>query len=118
MRWVIPAMTTVPMVPNGDASGQIGYAGVLWEDDTLLYFHGTWSQDIRKARVNIAFLEAWVVIMIAATWGKKFSGRKVVIRSDSMATCLSLNKLWADHPGMELMCQLWEDYNFTTPLRA
>ena len=111
-RWVIPAMTTVPMVPNGDASGQIGYSGVLWEGDELLYFHGTWSEEIRQKRVNIAFLEAWVVIMIAATWGGKFSGRKVVIRSDSMATCFALNKLWADHPGMEMMCQLWEDLQF------
>jgi hypothetical protein len=111
-RWIIPAMTTVPMVPNGDASGQIGYAGVLWEGNDLRYFHGTWSEEVRLARVNIAFLEAWVVIMIAATWGSTFSGRKVVIRSDSMATCMSLNKLWADHPGMELMCELWEDLQF------
>jgi hypothetical protein len=111
-RWVIPAMTTVPMVPNGDASGQIGYSGVLWEGDKLHYFHGKWSDQVRAARVNIAFLEAWTVIMIAATWGSKFTGRKVVIRSDSMASCLSLNKLWADHRGMEMMCELWEDLQF------
>ena len=111
-KWVIPSMSTVQMVPNGDASGQIGYAGVLWRENNLLYFHGRWSRHIREARVNIAFLEAWVVIMIAATWGHLFTGRKVVIRSDSMASCLSLNKLWADHRGMEMMCELWEDLQF------
>jgi hypothetical protein len=111
-RWVIPSMTTVRMVPNGDASGQIGYAGVLWKDDNLRYFHGVWSDAIRAARVNIAFLEAWVVVMIAATWGGFFTGKKVVVRSDSMATCMSLNKLWADHTGMIIMCELWEDLQF------
>jgi hypothetical protein len=111
-RWVIPSMTTVRMVPNGDASGQIGYAGVLWRDDDLMYFHGVWSERVRTARVNIAFLEAWVVIMITATWGGLFTGRKIVIRSDSMATCFALNKLWADHNGMQVMCDLWEDLQF------
>ena len=111
-RWVIPQMSTVRMVPNGDASGQIGYAGVLWHEDDLRYFHGTWSEHIRESRVNIAFLEAWVVIMITATWGHLFTGRKMVIRSDSMATCMALNKLRAKHKGMEIMCELWEDLQF------
>jgi hypothetical protein len=111
-QWVIPSLTTVRMVPNGDASGQIGYAGVLWKGDDLLYFHGRWSGRIRETRVNIAFLEAWVVIMIASTWGKLFTGKKVVIRSDSMASCMSLNKLWAEHAGMAIMCRLWEDLQF------
>ena len=111
-RWMIPALSTVRMVPNGDASGQIGYAGVLWKEQELRYFHGKWSDRIRSARVNIAFLEAWVVIMITATWGHLFSGRKIVIRSDSMATCCSLNKQRATHRGMEIMCELWEDLQF------
>ena len=111
-RWVIPSMSTVRMVPNGDASGQIGYAGVLWRENDLHLFHGKWSSRIRQARVNIAFLEAWVVVMIASTWGHLFTGKKVVIRSDSMVTCMSLNKLWAEHEGMETMCGLWEDLQF------
>ena len=111
-RWVIPSMSTVRMVPNGDASGQIGYAGILWRDNDLMFFHGRWSEQIKEARVNIAFLEAWVVIMITATWGHLFEGRKVVIRSDSMATCFALNKQWAVHKGMQIMCELWEDLQF------
>ena len=75
-RWVIPSITTVPMVPNGDASGQTGYAGVLWKENELLFFQGKWSDAIRDAKVNIAFLEAWVVTMIGSTWGHFFSGKK------------------------------------------
>jgi hypothetical protein len=114
-RWVIPVQPTVEMVPNGDAAQQIGYAGVMLVNGaqqvgrTLRYFQGLWPQYLRDAKVNIALLEAWTIVMTAATWGQFFNCKKVVFRTDSGASCFGLNRLWAKSATMQLICDAWED---------
>jgi hypothetical protein len=108
-RWIIPAEPTVEMVPNGDAAQQIGYAGVMLEGRTLKYFQGLWPQRLRDEKINIALLEAWTIVMTAATWGPSFNCKKVVFRTDSGASCYSLNRLWARSATMQGICDLWED---------
>jgi len=112
-RWSIPRNPTQQLIPNTDASGQGGYGGCLWEGHVMSFFAGKWTQRIKQARVNIAVLEAWAVVMAAATWGPKLSGRKVIFRSDSSPTCYCLNKLWSGIEDMEVVVNLWEDLQFT-----
>lgn len=108
-RWVIPSAPTVEGVPNGDAAQTIGYAGVMVEGDQLLFFQGLWSDELRMRKVNIAVLEAWTIVMTAATWGHLFNCRKIVFRTDSGASCACLNKLWSGSAEMQGVCNLWED---------
>ena len=112
-RWNIPQHPTQQFIPNTDAAGQGGYGGCLWEGDKMRYFAGEWSERIKSARINIAVLEAWAVVMAAATWGPKLHGRKVIFRSDSSPTCFCLNKLWSGIEDMELVVDIWEDLQFT-----
>ena len=112
-RWAIPKNPTQRLIPNTDAAGQGGYGGCLWEGEEMKYFAGTWSDQIKVARINIAVLEAWAVIMAAATWGPKLHGRRVIFRSDSSPACFCLNKLWSGIEDMELVVNLWEDLQFT-----
>ena len=107
--WTMPTMEVVEMCPNGDASQKHGYGGSLLLEETLFYFSGRWSDRLKAAKVNIAVLEAWVILMITTTWGHLFEGKKMVIRTDSAASCFCLNKLWSDSPRMALICDLWED---------
>jgi hypothetical protein len=97
------------MIPNGDAAQQIGFAGVMLLGRTLQYFQGLWPEHLRARKTNIALLEAWTVVMCAAQWGNLFNGRKVVFRTDSGASCFSLNRLWARSPDMQAICDMWED---------
>jgi hypothetical protein len=94
-RWNLPTAPTVNMVPNADAAQQTGYAGVLLDGRVLFYFQGLWSEELKSKRVNIAVLEAWAVVMTAATWGSRFNYQKVVFRTDTGASCACLNRLWS-----------------------
>ena len=60
------------------------------------------------AIVDIAALEAITVIVAAATWGSRWSGKKVVLRSDSSPTCFCFNKLASKDPAMARVADLWE----------
>jgi hypothetical protein len=112
-RWVLPTSATVERIPNADAAQQIGYAGAMLDGSRLLYFQGLWSEEMRQRRVNIAVLEAWTVVMTAATWGPVMNCRKVVFRTDSGATCACLNRLWSGSDEMQIVCDLWEDMQHT-----
>ena len=81
-------------------------------DDKILYFTGEWSTQLKEARVNIAVLEAWAVVMAATTWGKHLHGKKVIFRSDSSPACFSLNKLSSNLEEMNLVVNAWEDVQF------
>ena len=50
--------------------------------------------------------------MIGFTWGHLWTGRKVIVRTDSKHGCASLNKLWSKTEPMALLCDLWEDIQF------
>ena len=110
--WTFPRDFMVCEVPNTDAAQQIGYGGVYWEGDIMYYFQGEWSTLLKNARVNIAVLEAWAIVMAAATWGHKFAGKKIIFRTDSSPSCFCLNKLWSKLPEMEIIVNLWEDLQF------
>jgi hypothetical protein len=101
------------MCANGDASQKHGYGGSILLGGKLLYFFGEWSPELRAAKVNIAVLEAWVILMITTTWGHLFKGKKIIIRTDSAASCFCLNKLWSDSDGMSVICELWEELQHT-----
>ena len=100
-------------------------------DGVLEYFGEKWREDIRKGvivddvregtlvvdgkrqpLVTIAVLEALTVIVAAATWGHRWSGRKIVMRSDSSPTCFSFNKLASRDPAMSRVAELWEDAQY------
>ena len=68
---------------------------------------------MRGRKVNIAVLEAWVMVMIASTWGHLFNCRKMVFRTDSEASCACLNKLWSGSAEMQMVCDMWEDLQHT-----
>ena len=110
--WEIPKHPNQQYIPNTDAAGQGGYGGCLWIDDKMFYFSGEWSTELKEARVNIAVLEAWAVVMAATTWGKHLHGKKVVFRSDSSPACFCLNKLSSDLEEMNLVVNAWEDVQF------
>ena len=116
-RWVIPTAPTVEGIVNTDASSLEGYGGALLSDGVLLFFSGKWREDVRAGRmenlerkpiVDIAVLEALTVIVAAATWGSRWSGKKVVLRSDSSPTCFCFNKLASKDPAMARVADLWE----------
>jgi hypothetical protein len=109
MQWTIPTAEIADMCPNGDASQSHGYGASILVGDIIFFFSGEWSEAILHAKVNIAVLESWVVVMIASTWGHLFSGRKIIIRTDSAASCFCLNKLWSKSEGMAVICDIWED---------
>jgi hypothetical protein len=110
--WLLPTQEVAEMCPNGDASGSHGYGASLLRAGSVEYFFGAWSPELRAKKMNIAVLESWVMIMVAATWGHTFSQKKVVFRTDSAATCFCLNRLWSASPAMDIMCKLWEDVQF------
>jgi len=92
---------------------------VLGEE--VVFFSGKWRDDIREGLVtdgvrapivSIACLEALTVVMAAATWGHLWSGRKVVLRSDSSPTVYCFNKLASRDPTMSRIADLWEDVQF------
>ena len=104
-------------IVNTDASSLEGYGGALLSDGVLFYFSGKWREDVRAGRmedrerkpiVDIAALEAITVIVAAATWGSRWSGKKVVLRSDSSPTCFCFNKLASKDPAMARVADLWE----------
>lgn len=120
-RWVIPTAPTVEGIANTDASSLVGYGGAMVMDGLVLYFAGKWSKQIREGTVldgvrsplvDIACLEALTVIVAAATWGHLWSGRKVVLRSDSSPTVFCFNKLASKDPTMARIADLWEDVQF------
>jgi hypothetical protein len=74
-----------------DASGKYGIGG---------YFHGEWfastwpidpeySADLS---VSIAFQELYPIVVSAILWGHSWSRKRIVFRSDNMATVCILNK--------------------------
>jgi hypothetical protein len=116
--WDIPSLPIMEMCPNGDASQTHGYGGSMLIDGVLQYFYGVWSAELKERRVNIAVLEAWVMIMIAATWGSLFTGRKMIFRTDSAAACFCLNKLWSKSEAMAVIVDVWEDLQYAYAFEA
>ena len=110
--WTIPRNPTQQMIPNTDAAGQGGFGGCLLMGKILLYFTGEWTKELREARVNIAVLEAWAVVMAATTWGPYLQGKKVIFRSDSSPACFCMNKLSSDIDEMTMVVNAWEDLQF------
>jgi hypothetical protein len=87
-------------------------------EEIVHFFSGKWREDVREGEmeggkrrpiIDIAVLEALTVVVAAATWGAAWSGRKVVIRSDSSPTCFCFNKLASKDPAMARVADLWED---------
>ena len=113
-HWIIPAEEIAELTPNADAAQQRGYGATMLMTDTLWYFCGHWSDRIKRAQVNIATLEAWVLLMVAATWGPHFTTKKIIFRTDSSAACFCLNTLKAKDKTLTRICHIWEDlqYNF------
>lgn len=130
-RWVIPTAPTLMYIVNTDASSLEGLGGAVLLDGVLEYFGEKWRDDIRKGTivddirksalvtdgkrqplVTIAVLEALAVIVAAAIWGHRWSGRKIVMRSDSSPTCFSFNKLASRDPAMSRVAELWEDVQY------
>jgi hypothetical protein len=60
----------------------------------------------REPIIDMAVLEALTVIVAAATWGAKWSGRKVVLRSDSSPACFCFNELASKDPAMARVADL------------
>jgi len=120
-RWIIPAAPTMEGIANTDASSLVGYGGAMVMGEEVVFFSGKWRDDIREGLVtdgvrapivSIACLEALTVVMAAATWGHLWSGRKVVLRSDSSPTVYCFNKLASRDPTMSRIADLWEDVQF------
>jgi hypothetical protein len=120
-RWIIPTAPTLLSIVNTDASSLQGLGGAVLRDGVLEYFGEKWRDDIRagqftegerKPVIDIAMLEALTVTVAAATWGSQWSGRKIVMRSDSSPTCFSFNKLASRDPTMVRVTELWEDIQF------
>jgi hypothetical protein len=108
-------------IVNTDASSLQGLGGAVLQEGVLEYFGEKWRDDIRDGRmvdgerkplIDIACLEALTVVVAAATWGHEWSGRKIVMRSDSSPTCFSFNKLASRDPTMVRITELWEDIQF------
>jgi hypothetical protein len=78
----------------------------------LLYFARNWSESLKNSRIGIAPLEALAVVVAAGIWGHSWSGRNVVLRSDSTDACFALNTLKTRNPIMEYILDLWEDIQF------
>ena len=111
-RWEMPAGPLVELVPNGDASSKVGYGGCLLIGKEMQYFRGKWTPELLARGVHISLLEAWTTVMMAFTWGHLWSGKKVVVRTDSKHGCACLNKLWSNTESMAVLCDLWEDVQF------
>jgi hypothetical protein len=111
-RWRMPEDPLTSLVPNGDASTGLGCGAVMMQDGVMEYFQVQWPKAMLSALPHISVLEAWTTVMIAFTWGHRFTRRKVVIRSDSKHACSSLNRLWAKKEDMAVICDLWEDIQF------
>jgi hypothetical protein len=120
-RWITPTAPTLLSIVNTDASSLQGPGGAALMDGALEYFGEKWREDIRngqmiagerKPLIDIAVLEALTVIVAAAIWGHRWSGRKIVLRSDSSPTCFSFNKLASRDPTMVRVTELWEDIQF------
>jgi hypothetical protein len=120
-RWIIPTAPTLLSIVNTDASSLQGLGGAVLLDGILEYFGEKWRDDTRaglisdgerKPLIDIAVLEALTVTVAAATWGHRWSGRKMVMRSDSSPTCFSFNKLASRDPTMVRVTELWEDIQF------
>ena len=111
-QWEMPGGPLVEYVPNGDASSKVGYGAVLLIGEEMFYFSGRWSELLVARGVHISLLEAWTTIMIAFTWGHLWTGRKVIVRTDSKHGCACLNKLWSKTESMAVLCDLWEDMQF------
>jgi hypothetical protein len=117
-RWIIPAAPTSIGIVNTDASSLEGWGGALIFHEEAQYFSGKWPSKIRAGRVengerlpvvDIAVLEALTVIVAAATWGHLWSGKKIIMRSDSSPTCYCFNKQSSKDPAMARVVDLWED---------
>jgi hypothetical protein len=78
----------------------------------LLYFARNWSDPLKHSRIGIGPLEALAAVVAAAIWGHNWSGRNVVLRSDSTDACFALNTLKTQNPIMEFIVDLWEDIQF------
>ena len=117
-RWEIPSFPLVNDIPNVDAAEQGGMGGVMVSGTTLLYFARGWSDQLKQSRIGIAPLEALAVVTAAAIWGPNWSGRNVVLRSDSTDACYALNALKSHNPIMEYVLDLWEDLQFRCGFHA
>jgi hypothetical protein len=111
-RWEVPSFPLVPNIPNVDAAEQAGMGGVMVSDLELIFFARNWSPCLKQLRIGIAPLEALAVVTAAGVWGPQWSGRNVVLRSDSTDACFALNTLKTSNPIMEYVVDLWEDMQF------
>jgi hypothetical protein len=111
-RWEVPSFPLVNHIPNVDAAEQSGLGGVMIVGTKLLFFARKWSASLKLARIGIAPLEALAVVTAAAVWGPSWSGRNVVLRSDSTDACFALNTLKTRNHIMEYVVDLWEDIQF------
>ena len=100
-RWEVPSFPLVDHIPNVDAAEQAGLGGVMVSGSELLYFARNWSDPLKHSRIGIAPLEALAAVVAAAIWGHNWSGRNVVLRSDSTDACFALNTLKTQNPIME-----------------
>ena len=90
-------------------------------DGILHCFSQKWTEEIRRGRTvdgerrplaDIAVLEALAVVVAASTRGHPWSGRKIVMRSDSSPTCFAFNKLGTKDPAMMRVVELWGGAQF------
>ena len=116
--WVLPSHPLQIGIPNSDAAQQHGFCGVLRTTNGLEFYTKSWSERTKSARVHIAVLEAYAVVVTAAVWADKCRGQKVVFRSDSAEACTFLNNLNSRSSAMERVIDLWEDLQFELQMQA
>ena len=79
-----------------------GYGAAFYRDGKIEYFGGPWSDfgiDGNDGTWHISELEALALLMGAATFGPALARRRVLVRVDNEATCVSVNKSRCADPG-------------------
>ena len=88
-----------------DASGSIGYGGYYKGQ----WFAAPWPQDMTctSPNISIAFQEMYPIVVAGILWGKEWSRKRILFRSDNKATVHIINKGRSNCPLiMKLMRKL------------
>lgn len=88
-----------------DASGK-GYGGYF----SGAWFMGRWPEDLEQelhSTMSIAFMELYPIVVAAVLFGEQWDKKRIMFRSDNMATVYAINKGRSQSPAiMQLMRRL------------
>jgi hypothetical protein len=88
-----------------DASGK-GYGGYF----SGAWFMGKWPEDLEQelhSTMSIAFMELYPIVVAAVLFGEQWDKKRIMFRSDNMATVYAINKGRSQSPAiMQLMRRL------------